>query len=193
MRYDELGRVIMSHPGAFALGTATTVDLVLSDQLGIVVLTNAQPLGVAEALVLSFVDLATYGTVQRHWLAFLQPIFEAMAKEGHSPIDYSKTPASRAPALANATYVGTYENDVYGDLEIVVQDGALTMRQGPKKLSYSLTHYNRDTFYYATAGENAVGLSGVTFAIGADGKAFLVVVENLNNEGLGSFTRVPGK
>ncbi|WP_447984047.1 serine hydrolase [Nitrospira sp. Nam74] len=193
VRYDEVGRVILSHSGAFALGAATTVDLVLSDQLGIVVLTNAQPLGVAEAVALSFVDLATYGKVQRDWLAFLQPIFEAMAKEGYSPIDYSKPPPSRSSSLPNTVYVGTYANDFYGDLDIVVQDGALVMQQGPKKLSYSLTHYNRDTFYYATVGENAVGLSGVTFAVDADDKASHVVIENLNNDGLGTFKRVPDK
>jgi hypothetical protein len=65
------------------------------------------------------------------------------------------------------------------------------MRQGPKKLAYPLMPYNRDTFYYDTAGESDVGLSGVTFTIGTDGTATRVVVENLNNDGLGAFTRVP--
>lgn len=191
--YDELGRVMLSHSGAFALGAATTVYLLPSDQLGIVVLTNAQPLGVAEALALSFLDLTTKGKVQRDWLALLQPLFEAMAEEGHSPIDYSKAPTSRSPALANEVYVGTYENDFYGNLDIVVQDGKLTMRQGPKKLAYPLTHYDRDTFYYDTPAESAVGLSGVTFTIDGDGKAARVVVENLNQDGLGTFTRMIGK
>ena len=48
-------------------------------------------------------------------------------------------------------------------------------------------------FCYETGGENAVGLSGATFTIGADGKAASVVVENLNSDGLGAFTRVQGK
>jgi hypothetical protein len=65
------------------------------------------------------------------------------------------------------------------------------MRQGPKKLAYPLMPYNRDTFYYDTAGESDVGLSGVTFTMGADGKATRVVVENLNHDELGTFTRVP--
>ena len=193
VRSDELGRVILSHSGAFALGAATMVELLPSEQLGIVVLTNAQPIGLAEALALSFVDLATSGKVQRDWLAFLQPIFEEMAKEGHSPIDYSKSPPSRSPALPNTVYVGIYENDFYGQLEIVAQDGKLAMKQGPKKLTYPLTHYDHDTFYYDTAGENAVGLSGVTFISEASGKASRVVVENLNKDGLGTFVRVPGK
>lgn len=191
--YDELGRVRLGHSGAFALGAATVVNLVPVERLGIVVLTNAQPLGLAEALAQSFVDLATYGKVQHDWFAIYRPIFEEMAKEGRSPIDYATAPPSQSPALANDVYVGTYENELYGNLDIVVQDGALTMRQGPKKSAYPLIHYDRDTFYYDTAGENGVGLSGVTFTIGTEGKAMRVVVENLNQEGLGMFTRTGGK
>ncbi|HEX5940584.1 MAG TPA: serine hydrolase [Dehalococcoidia bacterium] len=164
--YDEVGRIRLGHSGAFSLGAATVVSLVPADRLGIVVLTNAQSLGVPESLAQSFVDLATYGKVQHDWFALFEPIFEEMALEGHSPIDYSKPPASRMPALANVIYLGTYENEFYGKLEIVGHDGKLMMRQGPKKSAYPLTHYDRDTFYYDTAGENAVGLSGVTFVIG---------------------------
>ena len=101
VRTDELGRVVLSHSGAFALGAGTAVQLLPSEQLGVIVLTNAQPVGLAEALGLSFVDLATSGKVQRDWLAFIRPYFEAMAKEDYSPIDYSKAPSSRSSALPN--------------------------------------------------------------------------------------------
>ena len=67
--YDELGRVKLSHSGAFDLGAATTVYLLPSEQLGIVILTNAAPIGVAEALAQSFLDLATYGEVKRDWVS----------------------------------------------------------------------------------------------------------------------------
>ena len=40
-----------------------------------------------------------------------------------------------------------------------------------------------------TAGENAVGTSGITFTIGPDGKATSVLVENLNAYGEGAFQR----
>src|SRR5437763_5796503 len=43
--YDEQGRLRLNHSGAFALGAATYVNLVPADQLGIVVLTNAYPVG----------------------------------------------------------------------------------------------------------------------------------------------------
>ena len=189
VRSDELGRVVLSHSGAFEIGAGTAVELLPSEQLGIIVLTNGQPVGLAEAVAFSFVDLATYGEVQQDWLALLRPYFEEMAKEDHSPIDYSKAPSSRGAAQPNPAYAGTYDNDFYGPVEIAEHKGKLTMLQGPKPLAYPLTHYDHDTFYYETTGENAVGLSGVTFTIDGTGKASRVLVENLNKDGLGTFMR----
>src|SRR5438445_2285477 len=56
--YDEQGRLRLNHSGAFALGAATHVNLAPSEQLGVVVLTNAYPIGVAEALGTTFLDTA---------------------------------------------------------------------------------------------------------------------------------------
>ena len=81
-------------------------------------------------------------------------------------------------------------NDFFGDIAIVEKDGGLAIVEGPKKLTFPLKHYDRDTFTYETAGENAVGRSGVTFTIGPDGQATQVVVENLNVHGEGTFKRV---
>lgn len=64
------------------------------------------------------------------------------------------------------------------------------MVTGPQKQTFSLTHYDRDTFTYETVGENAVGITGVTFTIAPDGKALSVDVENFNIHGQGVFTRV---
>jgi hypothetical protein len=63
------------------------------------------------------------------------------------------------------------------------------MQLGPKKQRFPLRHYDGDTFSYRTTGENAVGLSGVTFTVGSGGRADKVRVENLDATGLGTFTR----
>ncbi len=188
--YDEMGRVKLSHSGAFALGAATTVSMLPSEQLGIVILTNSAPIGVPEALAASFMDLATYGKVQRDWVTLYKQGFAGMAAEGHSPTDYSKAPDHPAPARENRVYAGTYRNDFVGNVEIVSQGSRLVMQQGPRKLVCPLTHYDGDVFFYETTGENAVGLSGVTFSARADGKIGSVVIENLNAFGLGTLARV---
>src|SRR5205823_3508902 len=106
---------------------------------------------------------------------------------------------SGAFALGAATHVNlvpdeqlgivVLTNAYFGDISIVEKAGGLAIEQGPMKMTFAIQHYDRDTFTYETQGENAVGRSGITFAIGPDGKATQVVVENLNVRGEGTFKR----
>lgn len=190
--YDAEGRMRLTHSGGFAMGAATRVILVPAEQLGVVVLTNGEPIGVAEGLAQNFVETALYGKPARDWLPLYQQLFKNPAVIGlEKYADYSKPPSPGTPALANDAYVGTYgDNKLVGDIQIIEQGGKLALVIGPKNLTLPLSHYDRDTFTYETVGENAAGLSGVTFTVGADGKAQSVVIENLNTEGQGSFNRV---
>jgi CubicO group peptidase (beta-lactamase class C family) len=188
--YDAQGRLRLNHSGGFAMGAATNVYLVPAEQLGIVVLTNAAPVGVAEGLAFSFMDQALYGRQTQDWPALFAGVFADPASLGVvSGADYGRPPATPSPALANGAYAGIYANDYYGDVEVTDRGGALAIALGPDRTAFPLTHYDRDTFTYETAGENAVGRSGVTFAIGPDGKAGGVTVENLNVDGNGVFPR----
>ena len=181
----------LNHSGGFDLGAATFVNLVPAEQLGIVVLTNGRPMGIPEALGTIFSDIALYGKPTQDWFPLYKQRFSDPATTGTVlGFDYSKPPASPAPALKNGAYLGKYANDFFGDIAIVEKDGGLAIVEGPKKLTFPLKHYDRDTFTYDTAGENAVGRSGVTFTIGPDGQATQVVVENLNVHGEGTFKRV---
>ncbi|MDH6554739.1 serine hydrolase [Streptomyces sp. SAI-041] len=187
--YDDQGRLKLGHSGAFALGAATNVTLLPSEQLGIVVLTNGEPIGVPEAISTTFLDTAQTGGPTVDWLKFLGPLFQQALQGERSQVDYSKPPASPAPAKANSTYTGTYANDYYGPLTVSAQGNELTMQLGPKKQRFALAHYDGDTFSYRTTGETAVGLTGVTFTVGSGGRADKVRVENLDTSGLGTFTR----
>jgi CubicO group peptidase (beta-lactamase class C family) len=188
--YDQEGHARLNHSGAFALGAATHVYMVPSEQLGIVILTNAYPVGVAEGLASTFIDLALYGKVTYDWLALFKKIFADPAAIGIAVgTDYAKPPASPSAALNSDAYVGAYANDFFGDIEIVTKDSGLAIVAGPNKMTFTLKHYDRDIFTYETTGENAVGTTGVYFTIGADGKAKTVLVENLNVHNQGTFTR----
>jgi CubicO group peptidase (beta-lactamase class C family) len=189
--YDEQGRLRLNHSGAFALGAATHVNLVPAEQLGIAVLTNAYPIGLAEGLGTTFLDLALYGKPTRDWMALFKQAFSNPAAIGTVPgFDYSKPPTAPAPALKSRAYVGKYVSDFFGDISVMEKDGVLAIVQGPKNKTFPMKHYDRDTFTYETEGENAVGRSGITFTIGPDGKPAQVVVENLNVRGEGTFNRV---
>src|SRR5947199_2124116 len=188
--YDQEGRLRLNHSGAFGLGAATYVNLGPGEQLGIAVLTNAHTLGIAEALGMTFVDIAGYGKPTQDWFPLFKQVYSNPATIGTVlGFDYSKPPASATPALKNSAYAGKYTNDYFGDISIVEKDSGLAIVQGPKNKTFPMKHYDRDTFTYETEGENAVGRSGITFTVGPDGKATQVVVENLNVRGEGTFKR----
>ncbi|MFF9068273.1 serine hydrolase [Streptomyces sp. NPDC014891] len=183
--YDDEGRLRLSHTGAFALGAHTNVTMLPGEQLGIVVLTNGAPVGVADAVALDFFDTAQDGKPSRDWLPLVNALYEQEAEAGRSDTDFAKKPADATPAKANGAYTGTYESDYYGRLTVAEADGGLVLRLGPEPQTYRLTHYEGDTFSFETRGENAVGPTAVTFS--ADGRT--VRVEYLDETGLGTFTR----
>ncbi|GAA3393744.1 serine hydrolase [Streptomyces roseoviridis] len=184
--YDDEGRLRLSHTGAFAEGAHTNVTMLPGEQLGIVVLTNASPVGVADAVALDFFDIAQTGEISRDWIPLVDAVYQQQADEARSKTDYARPPRDAPPAKPAATYTGTFDNAYYGRAQVVTaQDGALALRLGPQPRTYRLTHYAGDTFSFETTGENAVGRTGVTFT--PDGRSF--TVEYLNHEGLGTFTR----
>lgn len=192
--YDDSGRLRLSHSGAFALGAGTNVNMVPSEQLGIVVLTNGFPTGVAEALTATFLDLATEGKTRVDWLKLYKGVFAQLIAAFQSGGEkYAKPPALPSPALKNDAYLGTYTNDYFGDISIIEKDGALAIVQGPQKMTFAMKHFDRDIFTYVTEGESAVGTAGIFFLLGPDGKASAVRVENLDVNGNGTFERVPAK
>ncbi|WP_406169077.1 DUF3471 domain-containing protein [Streptomyces sp. NBC_00996] len=158
-------------------------------RLGIVVLTNGQPIGVPEAVAAAFFDIAQNGKQTVDWLAFYRKVVQAAAYTGISPTNYAKPPANATPAKADDVYTGTYANEYYGPVTVASDNsGNLSMTLGPQKMSFPLRQYTGDTFSYQTQGEKAVGLSGVTFHTHS-GKATSVTIEHLNANGLGTFSR----
>lgn len=186
--YDKHGRLVLSHSGGFALGAATNIKMVPSEKLGICVLTNASPIGVAEGMTSTFNDLALYGKESQDWLALFRQVFADPSEFGQTVGHLNNPPKSPTPAQKSDAYVGTYENDFYGDCRIAATNDGLTMTLGPN-LTIPIKHYDRDTYTWEMDTEDLSGISEITFAIGADGKAKTVLIDNLNNNGQGLFIR----
>ncbi|WP_223185776.1 serine hydrolase [Streptomyces sp. CBMA152] len=184
--YDENGRLRLSHSGGFALGAATNVTMLPAEQLGIVVLTNGAPIGVPETVAQDFFDTAQFGKPTRDWLPLIGGALEKQLNQGASSTDYAHPPADVKPARATSAYTGTYDNAYYGRLTVTESATGLVAELGPRHMRFPLTHYSGDVFSFKTTGENAVGLTGVTF------KDNTVTVEYLDHTGLGTFTRSGG-
>jgi hypothetical protein len=102
----------------------------------------------------------------------------------------NQTPlANPAPPKANSAYDGTYLNSYYGSARIVERSQGLVMLLGPKHLEFPLKHWDDNTFSYIPTGENADGISAVDFTAGSGGRFRTMMIENLNENKLGTFTR----
>jgi len=191
VNYTSEGLVRLSHSGAFNLGAATVVNMLPGESLGIVVLTNAHPIGLPESIAASFLDLVQFANIQRDYFALYRPIFATVidAPNYGTLVDYSNPPANRLSALPATAYLGTYRNDYFGEIAIAAREGKLALLLGPNKQAFPLQHYDRDIFTYQPEGENAFGLSALTFTVAANGKATTVTIENLNIEQQGVFHR----
>ena len=189
--YDDEGRVRIGHSGAFELGTATFVTFMPGEDLGIVVLTNGTPIGVAEAVGAAFLDVAQNGEQTVDWVGFMGHIFDQMRAAEAPEVDYTDVPPDPKPARDLAAYAGRYGNSYYGPLTVAAEDGKLSMTMGPQgaPTTFALTHFNGDTFSFETIGENANGLAGAIFSVGDDGKAGKVVLDYYDRTGLGTFVR----
>ncbi|MFF3651113.1 serine hydrolase [Streptomyces sp. NPDC002181] len=184
--YDDAGRLRLSHSGAFELGANTNVTMLPLEKLGIVVLTNGAPVGVADAIAMDFFDTAEHGKPTTEWLPLFAQLYAQALDTGRSATDYAHPPAGAKPARADSAYTGTYVSPYYGKLTVTADTGGkggLTLSLGPKPMRFPLTHYDGDTFSYVTTGENAVGRTGVVFKDGT------VRIEYLDANHLGTFTK----
>lgn len=186
--YDEAGRLRLGHSGAFLMGAGTAFEMLPSEHLGIVILTNGTPSGVPESIAKSFYNLVEFGKVQRDWYDAYAPVFAQMLADRGELVG-KVPPAHPAAALANDAYVGTYANDYFGPALVATRNGRLTLTLGPKHETYVLKHWNANTFSFTPGGESSSGISAVTFAPATAGTAATVLVEYLNENHLGTFTK----
>jgi CubicO group peptidase (beta-lactamase class C family) len=191
----DFGRygTVWGHAGAFSQGARTVVNLLPSEDLGIVVLANAFPTGVPEGLADSFFDLVLEGAPKQDYVTQWNAVFGSMfepAIEAAKKV-YGTMPATRSPALPLSAYAGTYANDYLGDAVVAEENGGLVLKLGPEGAkSRPLTHFDRDLFIYYPTPEMPDMPFAVTFAIGPDQKASQVTIDDVNDDGQGVLARV---
>ena len=182
---DSAGRVRWSHSGAFLLGGATTLAMLPSESLGILILSNGQPVGAPEGIAASFLELVETGEVRHDWPALYG---SAMAGLYTWHTQFGEAPIAPVPARPLETYVGRYANDLYGTAVVEATDAGLVLRLGPSPTVLALSHFDGDAFTFRPTGENALGISGAVFGFDDD-RAASLRLEYLDEDGLGTFRR----
>ena len=158
---DYAGTQVVWHSGHID-GMSAGLGLVPSQHLGVVVLSNMDQSWLPMALVWKVVD-SYGGRPQKDWsTAVLKAVAPAYAEDKKAQAMMGKAFEPGPAPLALADYVGTYGNELYGDISVTLEHGKLMLRAS-KRFVGELMHWDHDTFQvqwqYAY-----LGRSYVTFA-----------------------------
>ena len=166
---DYRGRKMVGHSGGVQ-GFVSRVMLVPEENLGVVILTNAEAGGAMESILMHIVD-HYLGAPATDWTAGFKSLRE-MQESGAAEV-MKRQSGSRAadsqPSLALEKYAGKYEDAWYGSATIQMEDGKLVFRldHTPKAVA-DLQHWQYDTFK-AHWRDATIEDAFVTFDLKADG------------------------
>ncbi|MGB0114358.1 MAG: serine hydrolase, partial [Ilumatobacteraceae bacterium] len=183
---DHLGELRWAHSGAFSQGAHTSVTLLPGSQLGVVVLSNAMPVGSAEAITDQIIDQIVVGEQTQDWAGVWSARYSNLFVADET---LEELPLPATPALPDDAYVGSYANDYYGTFEVIADDDGLAVVQGPAGKEFALTHWDANTFTWISDPELPEVRSRFEFTVDPDGRATAVTIPAAA-AGLGTLQRV---
>jgi CubicO group peptidase (beta-lactamase class C family) len=144
---DYQGRKLVGHGGG-VLGFVTRVQLVPEEDLGVVVLTNAEQGGAMESIVFHIID-SYLNAPATDWIAAFKAQDEKDDKEAAETMKKAASgrAANSKPSLAPEKYAAVYTDPWYGPATIKIENGQLvfTLDHTPTALA-DLQHWQYDTF-----------------------------------------------
>ncbi len=184
--HDYKGRKVIQHGGSID-GMSALVIMIPEEKLGVVLLVNLQGSSLHTALAYRIFD-AYLNQPQKDWSAELLKTAKAslaLAKEAEKKQIEARAKDTK-PSLALEKYAGTYNDEMYGEATVALENGALMVRYNTT-FNGKLEHWHYDTFQ-AKWSNILVGKGLVNFTLDAQGK----VVE-MKIAGLADFKRAPDK
>ncbi len=162
---DYRGHKLVMHGGTID-GFRASVMLVPKSKIGVAVLSNLTGTQMPEATCYNIVDLLL-GLPKKDWNAYIgeeAKKFEA-AQARATLARFGKRHANTKPSRELAAYSGVYEDEAYGQAQVLLDGDKLVIRWSNFKSR--LDHFHYDTF---TAMEDALKAEQAVFALGADGE-----------------------
>lgn len=184
---DYRGRKIVHHGGNID-GMSAQVALIPEEKLGLVILTNMNGTFMPIALQYRVFD-AFMNQPQKDWSADLlkgMKALEVQAKDAEKKQIDARAKDTK-PSLALEKYVGTYEDPMYGEAKVSLENGKLVAKYGAA-FTGDLEHWHYDTFQTKWRDVAITGKMMINFALGTNGQ-----VTEMKIEGLADFRRVPDK
>jgi CubicO group peptidase (beta-lactamase class C family) len=166
---DYKGRKLVGHSGGVA-GFVTRVLLVPQENLGVVILTNAEEDVAFESILYHILDSYLGGPTQDYTAAF-KAVEDKQQKDADETMKKASTAraADSKPSLPLEKYAGEYSDPWYGKMSITQESTGLvlTLSRTTKGVA-DLQHWQYDTFK-AHWRDRTVEDAFVTFALKPDG------------------------
>jgi hypothetical protein len=193
---------IIWHNGA-TLGHKAIIALIPDEKIGIVILSNLQSTNLPDALAMEFLDRYMRNPEQ-DWNARMLKMQQQSRKTAEALVqEENASIASRektiklgdSGALSAKSYVGVYNNPVYGNVEVISESNTnkLYILIGPNKTRMEIDPLFRDIFrlHWPAAGDDLDSSNDkVRFVVDTDGQAKLIYIEFFKDAADGFFKRV---
>ncbi len=179
---DYRGRFVARHGGSLD-GMRTHIALVPEENLGVVAITNVSESSVPLAIVWHVIDQYMEPR-EKDW----NTLYLAEAKESRARTDSMRARreterlTDTAPSHPLEEFAGRYENELFGDVIVQLEDDRLVVRVGPSYVG-DLEHWHLNTFQ-VTWRDSYLGQDYLGFVLDRMGRVAAVDVE-----GFGRFDR----
>src|SRR5882672_5628619 len=143
---DYHGRKLVGHTGGVA-GFVSRVMLVPEENLGVVILTNAEEEGAFDSILFHLLD-SYFAVSSTDWIAAFKAAKDEREKAAAQVmIDFDKRPDFAKPSLPLNEYAGVYKDAWYGPASIRLENAGLvfTLDHTPKAVA-DLQIWQYDTF-----------------------------------------------
>jgi hypothetical protein len=143
---DYRGKMVEFHTGSLD-GAVAIIGLVPDEHLGIYIFENLDHAELRHALMFKAFDLWLFNDNSRDWSNELFSLYgrlKADAKSKQKDNDAKRVLGTK-PSLELEDYTGKYSSDIYGEAEIKLEDGSLSIKY-PNNNVLKLEHWNYDIF-----------------------------------------------
>jgi hypothetical protein len=166
---DYHGRKLVGHTGGVA-GFVSRVMLVPDENLGVVVLTNAEEGGAFDSILYHLLD-HYFNLPTTDWIAAYKTVKDTQEKDAREMMEKAEgtRAADSKPSLPLEKYAGVYNDAWYGPITIRMENGSLviTFDHTPAMIG-DLQHWQYDTFK-AHWRDRTIEDAFVTFSLNPEG------------------------
>jgi CubicO group peptidase (beta-lactamase class C family) len=183
---DYRGRKVVEHGGNVD-GMTAQVGMLPEEKLGVVILTNMNSTPLPDALMYHVFDAFLGGEGVDLNAEYAKLVAEGEKQQAARLKAFEeKRTANTKPSAVLEKYAGTYNNDLYGEAQVLHESGKLRLRFSPG-IEGDLEHWQEDTFLVVWSSpfyQEVVGKTPVVFTVDKGG-----VVTEMKPQGLADYKR----